>query len=158
MIKLIEKKEKNDQAIHESLKKGFRTNHPERISGYAGFFFDMGDVFVTEQIYDRMKAGSEFREFIMESIKRFDKGDYGEVSEMDYDENQENRWLFGCPRIFGRYGFRYHTTYNGSKRYQDVIKIRFWYGSTYVLYESDLDTDAGLTWPQKKNADSPEAK
>ena len=144
MIKLIVKKEKNSQAIHASLKNGYGTKHPERIAGYAGFCFDLGDVYVTDQIYQRMDSFPAFRGFIMESIKRFDQGDYGEISEMDDEENNENRWLFGCPRLFGRYGFHYHVTFDGSKRYQDVIKIRYWDGNAYVLYESDLDTEAGL--------------
>lgn len=43
MKTIIKKKQTDPHAIHESLQKGYGIEHPERISGYAAFFFDLGD-------------------------------------------------------------------------------------------------------------------
>ena len=147
MVKLLEGKKKDAQAIHESLQKGYGTQHPERIAGYAAFFYNTGDVYISDAIDRRIKGYPAFLDFVMDSLKKFEEDDYGDISEDDYNENTENKWLFGCPRIFGRYGFRMRESFDHVSRYQEIIRIRKWGKNTYIMYDSDLDTEMNLYWP-----------
>lgn len=147
MVKLIERTKKDPKKIHDALQKGYRTKHPENIVGYAGFFYDLGDVYVSDTIDKRMKSYEPFQCFVMESIRKFEDGDYGDISELDLDENIENRYLFGIPRLLGRYGFEMHRTRLNEMRYREIIRIRQWGSCTFIMYETDLDTEFGLQWP-----------
>ena len=147
MVKLLEGKKKDSLAIHESLQKGYRIEHLERIAGYAGFFYETGDVYISDAIDRRIKQLPEFLDFVMKSLKEFEAGKYGDISESDFDENQENRYLFGIRRLFGRYGFNKRENYLGEPCYMEIIKIRKWGDNTYIMYDSDLDTEMNLYWP-----------
>ena len=149
MFKLLEGKKRDPKQIHEALQKGFGVKHPENVAGYANFFYELGDVYVTDGIYQRMKGVSEFHDFVMQSIQRFEKADYGEISDSDYYENMDNRWMFGIPRQYGRYGFRWIKSFDNTMRFQENIKIRKWGRNTYVMYESELDTEADLLSQEK---------
>ena len=50
MVKLIEGTRKDPKKIHDELQKGYRTQHPENIAGYAGFFYDLGEVYDSIQV------------------------------------------------------------------------------------------------------------
>ena len=147
MVKLLEGKKKDARAIHESLQKGYRIVHPERITGYAGFFYETGDVYISDAIDRRIKQLPEFLDFVMKSLKAFEAGKYGDISKDDYDENEENRYLFGIRRLFGRYGFKLCKNYLGEPCYMEIIKIHKWGDNTYIMYDSDLDTEMNLHWP-----------
>ena len=137
----IRKAEKRDPGqIHKGLQEGLRIEHPERIMGYAGFFFDLGDVYASGYIAGLMKNSEQFRTFVTDSLRRFDKGDYGLISRSDRDENIENRCLFGISRLFGRYG--YHLPDCGRKEgdpYDEFICIRKLEENTWVTADSEAD-------------------
>ena len=136
----IRRAEKRDpEKIHSALQKGLRIEHPEKIKGYAGYFFDLGDVYASGYIAGQMDD-ERFRAFVMDSLKRFDKGKYGDISRNDLDENIENRWMFGIDRLFGRYG--YDLTDGEKERkspYFEVICIRMHDGNTWITCDSEAD-------------------
>ena len=144
MVRLLEGKKKDPEKIRETLQKGYGAKHPETIMGYAGFFYETGDVYASDAIFRRISCLPEFRDFVMDAIKRFEAGDFGDISESDLDENTENRWLFGVPRLFGRYGYKPHASGEGGTIYREIIRIRQWGEHTYILFDSELDTETGL--------------
>ena len=139
MVKLFEGKKIDPKAIHESLQKGYRIKHPEQIAGYAGFFYNLGDVYASDAVFKRMEQFQEFKDFVLNALKNFEDGEYGDISQFDLDENIENRWLFGVPKLFGRYGFHPIGT-----RYREIIRIRQWNKITYIMYDSDHDAEMGI--------------
>ena len=123
-VRIRRAEKKDPEKIHSALQNGLRIDHPEKINGYAGYFFDLGDVYASGYIAGQMND-EEFRTFVMESLKQFDKGEYGDISRNDRDENIENRWMFGISNQFGRYG--YYLTEGEKERkspYYEVICIR----------------------------------
>ena len=153
-VRILRTEKKNPEQIHSGLQNGYRIEHPEKIAGYAGFFFDLGDVYASGRISKQMDR-EEFRLFVMESVKRFGKGDYGLISRDDEDENIENRYLFGIDRLFGRYGYRRTE----KDRFNVVICIRKHEGNTWItedseadwflfLEDEDLKRIEGKSWPQ----------
>lgn len=156
----IQKAEKKDpEKIHRSLQKGYHIEHPERIMGYAGFFFELGDVYASGYVAEQMDNG-EFRSFVLDSLRRFYKGEFGQISSRDEDENIENRWLFGIDRLFGRYGYNMPDSRRTEKDpFYEVICIRKHKGNTWITVDSEADwflffEDEHLkmikdkTWPQ----------
>ena len=138
-VRIMRAEKKDGQKIHEGLKKGLGISHPERISGYAGFFFSMGDVYASESVA-RMMTGPYFRKFVFDSLKRFGKGDFGEISDSDEMEDIENRFLSGCGRLFARYG--YYLTRTGIQkgtRFYKVIRVRMYGKNTWVTFDDEID-------------------
>lgn len=138
-VRIRRTEKKDPEKIHSALQKGLRIEHPEKIKGYEGYFFDLGDVYVSDYIADRMDDGW-FRTFVTDSLKLFDKGEYGDISRNDRDENIENRWMFGIGSLFGRYG--YDLTEGEKDRntpYSEVIRIRTLDGNTWITSDSEPD-------------------
>ena len=130
---------RNAEQIHKGLQKGLRIEHPEKIMGYAGFFFSMGDVYASGNVARLMKTEA-FRSFVMDSLKRFDKGDFGQISRGDQDENIENRYLFGIDRLFGRYGYYLPgRREKESSPFDEVVCIRKHEENTWVTFDSEAD-------------------
>lgn len=125
-------------AEHERLKKGYGIAHPERITGYPGLFFGRGDVFVSETIGEFMKYIPAFRDFVFQSLKRFQKEDYGQISKDGELNNAENRWIGGGDQVMGRYGY-YIEGNQGDDRYDEVIRIRTWNGNIWITYDEEPD-------------------
>ena len=138
-VRIRRKKKKDAELIHTTLQKGLGIQHPEKINGYAGFFFDLGDVYASGYVADRMN-NKRFRDFVMDCLKRFDKGEYGEISRQDEDENGWNRWQFGIGRLFGRYGYDFTDREKGDTGpYFEVICIRMHENNTWVTFDSEAD-------------------
>ena len=132
----IRKAEKRDpEKIHRGLQQAYRIEHPERVMGYAGFFFEPGNVYVSGCIAEWMES-ERFSAFVLDALKRFEKGDWGEVTRSTKDENIENRYAFGIGRLFGRYGTRRG---NGEGPYDEVICIRLHDGNTWITGEDEAD-------------------
>ena len=123
------------EAVYKSLQRGYRIEHPEKIMGCAGFFFETGDVFVSEVIA-QFWDDEAFREFVFRSLRAFEKQDYGEISSGDEMQNTENRYLFGGD-AFGRYGYYIEGVHEG--RFSEVICIRTWKGNTWISFDSEPD-------------------
>ena len=125
------------EAVYRSLQRGYRTEHPERTMGFAGFFFETGDVFVSGSVAQYWDV-ELFREFVFRSLSAFEKQDYGEISWGDGMQNIENRCLFGG-NVFGRYGYYIEGEHEGKKKFDEIIRIRTWKGNTWISYDSEPD-------------------
>ena len=138
-VRIRRAEKKDPERIHSGLQKGLRIEHPEKIAGYAGFFYDSGDVYASGYIADQMDY-DRFRHFVTDSLKRFDSGDYGNISRNDDAENIENRWLFGIDRLFGRYGYCFEDGEKApDEKYDEIICIRKHDGNTWVTCDSEAD-------------------
>ena len=137
----IRKAGKRDpEKIRRSLQQGLRLEHTEKIMGYAGFLYDPGEIYVSGSVADQMIHVKEFRSFVEESLKRFDRGDFGQVFRGDEDLNIENRYLFGIGRLFGRYGYYYPDC--GRKEgdcFDEFLCIRQLGENTWITYDSEPD-------------------
>ena len=140
MKKIMESKKRDAAAFHRSLQKGYGIEHPERVSGYAGLCFNIGDVYASDRIADRMERSAEFRGFVLDCIRRFSADDYGDISEYDHDNNVEGKWIAFGDDLFARYPFGTTVSGKGTQIPKEVLKVRYISGRTYVLYDSDLDT------------------
>jgi hypothetical protein len=148
-------KRQDPESVRKSLQKGYGIQHPERINGYQGLFFGQGDVFASGEVYERMK-NETFRSFVMNSLRLFEKENYGDISKGDIEENGESRWLGNGDKVFGRYGFYLDNNYLGRKEYDDCIRIRVWNGNTWIVYDSEPDMFLLLDEEKENGQDSPD--
>ena len=139
MKTIIKKKQTDPHAIHESLQKGYGIEHPDRISGYAGFFFDLGDVMVSDSVAQRMALVPAFHEFVYSCIRDFQQDKYGHISMFDHDEDIELKWLAGGGNLFARYAYGRIGEENGVPTPEEYIKVRIYQDNTYVLFDSEYD-------------------
>ena len=144
-------KREDPEKTYRNLQRGYGTKHPEKINGYMGLFFGKGDVFVSANIADRMEM-EDFRSFVYESLRMYEKEGYGDISQDDIDLNGENRWLGNGDGVTGRYGFYREGRYLGKERYDEVIRIRTWKGNIWISYDSEPDRFLLL----KENREDPE--
>ena len=155
----IRRMEKRDpEKIRSSLQKGLGTEHPEKIHGYAGFFWNTGNVYVSGTVAGQMED-ERFRRFVWESLKRYDKGDFGMISRSDRDENIANRYLFGNAFTIGRYGYDLtDRSEDDPSAYYQVICVRTMGENTWVtdefepdwfllLWDEDIEKLKDRSWP-----------
>ena len=100
--------------------------HPERISGFPGLFFSVGDVYLSDQLAVWSKQ-PDLAAFLDDIIARFSKEDYGEISESARSENVESRWLGNGSYMIGRYPYK-----------DTVLYIKTLENYTYVHDECDV--------------------
>ena len=104
-MKKIKEAEKMDRAArHQALQKGYGIERPERISGYAGLFFTLGDVYASDWVAEWMDQSEAFRAFVFRSLERFENDDFGDISELDRTDNIETKWLSCGWPLFGGTG------------------------------------------------------
>ena len=138
-VRILREMKKDPEKIRGGLQQGLSVEHPGKIMGYTGFFWSSGDVYASGVVARGME-NEAFESFVMDSLRRFDKGDYGQISRSDKDENIENRWLFGIGRQFARYG--YHNAYlrrSETDPFDEVICIHEREGNTWITMDSELD-------------------
>ena len=138
MKKIYSAERKNVKELIEVYKAAYHIEHPERINGFAGLCMNYGDIYVTDKIADRMDVNEKFKEFVHKSLEEFKTDEYGEISENDWDNNIEDKWIAGGRDLFGRYP---SPEIADSGKPEDYIKIRFYHGNTYVYYDSDLEVE-----------------
>ena len=139
MKTIIRKKPHNPKAIHENLQKGYGIQHPEKISGYAAFYMDYGDVCVSDKVANWIDRRPDFREFVLSSIREFQNDHYGHISWNDHEDNIEDKWISGGYELFGRYAFGKTHESEGFAMPDEYIKIRYYHGNTYILFDSEPD-------------------
>ena len=140
MKTIIEAMPKQDPAkIHETLQKGYGTKHPEKIHGYAAFFMDYGEVKASDHVAYGMEHNRDFREFVYASIRSFKNDDYGLISDSDWDNNIEDKWISGGYDLMGRYAYGTAQGKRHGPLPERIIKIRYYRGTTYVLYDAEFD-------------------
>ena len=136
MKKIYSAERKDPKDVLEACKAGYHIEHPEQINGFVGLCMNYGDIYVTDQIADRMNWQQEFKEFVLKSLDDFKNDEYGDVSDNDEYNNIEDKWIAGGWDLFGRYP---SPKISSSGKPYDYIKIRFYHGNTYVYYDSDLE-------------------
>ena len=141
MKTIIEAKPRpNPAEIHKALQKGYGIKHPEKISGYAGFFMDYGEVKASDEVARGMENSTDFRDFVLASVRSFQNDDYGLISDFDWVDNIENKYLCGGGgEMFGRYAYGRTNGMGHGPLPQRIIKIRCYKGNTYVLYDWEYD-------------------
>ena len=137
-FRIRERRIKDPKAYYEYLKKGYGTEHPERISGFSGLMFGGGETFVSKMLLARMKS-QRFRTFVYQSLRRFEKEDYGDITESDKDLNGESRWLGNGDGVTGRYGYYGQIDYESTPRCFEIIRIRIWKGNTWITCDTEPD-------------------
>ncbi len=95
------------EATVERLQKGYGIEHPQKISGFAGFLCSIPDVYAYGWAEKLAEENPRIAEEFVGFVKRFAREDYGFVSRDEYDFNGEQKWLGGgtCWTI-ARYAFR----------------------------------------------------
>ena len=140
-MKKIREAEKIDwEERRRELQRGYGIEHPERINGYAGLYFTIGDVFASDLVANRMGWDDEFRGFVLASIQRFSEDDYGDICYSDYLENVESKWIAFGGDLFARYTHGSVDSRNGSQIAREALKVRYMKGCTYILFDSELDS------------------
>ena len=138
MVLIIKARKKDPEVIHSFIQKGYGIKHPEKIHGYGGLFFTLGNVYVSNTVYSMMKNNTEYHQFVLDSLKRFEREDYGYISSWEYDCNIEAKWLFGGDLI-GQYACGKWKTSEKAEIPNYYIKIRTYEGNTYVTDFADWD-------------------
>ena len=138
MVLIIRAKKQDPAVLHSLIQKGYGVKHPEKIHGYGGLFFTLGNVYVSNTVYSGMKRNPEYRRFILDSINRFEQDDYGYISSWEHDCNTEARWLFGGDLI-GQYACGKWKTPEKTEIPNWYIRIRTYEGNTYVTDFADWD-------------------
>ena len=136
-VKVVKEERRDPEALHRGLQRGLGIKHPERILGYAGLFFDTGDVYASREVAEHMTRYPGFSATILEILKRFSKEDYGEVSDSVVQDNGESRWLSGGRFLYGRYGCG--KGHDDPERFHVNIRVRKHWDHTFVTYESEPD-------------------
>lgn len=114
--------------VKAALSQGYGVKHPERISGFNRFLFSPGDVWISDYLAQELLHDKGLAGFLTESIARFNKEDYGDISKSDVDRNSEGIWLGNGFYLFARYPYR-----------DEVIRVRNFPRFTYMCIESELD-------------------
>ncbi len=140
MKKIMSAKKIDWEERHKSLQSGYGIEHPERIHGYAGLFFTVGDVYASNRVANRMESDDAFRAFVLDSVRRFSEDDYGDISFSDYLDNVESKWIAFGDDMFARYTFGSAVSRNGSQIAREALKIRYIKGCTYIMLDSELDS------------------
>lgn len=101
----------DQQKVFEATQKAYGVKNPASISGYYGtFLFSLGDIYVSEGLYETILNDTSLSDFLINIIDQFLKNDYGDVSSEEENENLANRYLFGnFSDMVGRYISRYGT-------------------------------------------------
>ena len=106
-MKLYRKEEKKDvNKIIEGVKAAYGNPNPAKTHGFAGtFLYSLGDVYLSDRIWDWAGVHREWKEFIDGCITRFYREDYGDISSRDQRENIESRYFGNGSYMFARYCF-----------------------------------------------------
>ena len=94
------------EKVRSRYRQGYGIEHPEKISGFAGAFFRLPDIYVYGRLEKWLENNEGLEDELKKFIDRFRAEDYGFVSRDEQEGNDENRWLCGsCDRSIGRYSF-----------------------------------------------------
>ncbi len=108
-----EQKKPTYDEVYTACRKGYGVKQPDRILGFNGFFYSLDDIYLYGKLEGIVENNSKLSDELKGFIDRFLKEDYGFVTENEYDNNSENRWLCGsCSHSIGRYMFK-ESLYGG---------------------------------------------
>ena len=135
MRKYLSFERPNPEMIYKGVQDAYGIKRPEKVLGFGGFFFSLGDVYVSDYVYETILQSKEFEAFIQESLDRFKAEDYGMISGADFDENVENLYFGGGAWMFARY---FYENKQCSWR-SEYIKVRTMRDYTYIAFDSEFD-------------------
>ena len=127
------------QFTYEQLRKGYGVKHPEKISGYMAFSFNLGNIFASDAVAARMDTNPTFQDFVFSSLQNFQNDNYGFISPFVDAGDIEGKWLSGGIDLFGRYAYGKIVTQKDVAMPEEYIKIRMYRGNTYILFDSEPD-------------------
>jgi len=89
----------------EEIQAGYGIKNPERISGYAGFFFKLYDIYAIGRLESLISNDPKILDELLKLIQRYKSEDFGFVTADEYYDNMEGRYLCGsCVWSIARYG------------------------------------------------------
>ena len=119
------------QKTRETVSKGYGIQNPERVLGFAGaFLFHVPDVYISDTIASRLKLNPTFKDDLLTMLERFCTDDYGFVTFLEQNSNNETRYLCGSSTwMIARYG----------SRFGGVVFETFYDLSLLYFVEEDVD-------------------
>lgn len=98
-MKLFYKEELPEaKKVLEAVKEGYGIPNPQNISGFAGtFLFHIPDVYISNRIAHRMMLAAWMPDFCNDCVARFGRGDWGDITQKENDDNTDTRYLSGVP-------------------------------------------------------------
>lgn len=109
-MKLFYKPEaKDEKAIYEAVQKGYGIKGPWKVNGYRGtYLYSIGEVYVSDEL-EKQLAEANFPNYLNELIHRFEREDYGDITQEEELRNIEQRYIDGGSWMIGRYTDEYGT-------------------------------------------------
>ncbi len=96
------------EQIHKGLQDGYGTKHPERTSGYTGFFAKMPNVYAYGKLEKMLEEDKKLEPLLVGYAKNFLCDEYGLATPDEEDMNVESRWIAGTYRwCVGRYTYKH---------------------------------------------------
>ena len=105
MILFYEPMPKDTKKIEETVGKATGIDNPAKIAGYTGaFLFDLPPIYLSPRLSEMFGEKPSISEILSDILKRFRREDYGEVSDVEAENNHDQRWVFNSyADMIGRY-------------------------------------------------------
>ena len=105
MILFYEPMPKDSKKIEETVGKAAGIGNPAKIAGYSGaFLFDLPPIYLSPRLSEMFGEKPSISEILSDILKRFRREDYGEVSDVEAENNHDQRWVFNSyADMIGRY-------------------------------------------------------
>lgn len=105
MILFYEPMPKDTKTIEETVGKATGIDNPAKIAGYSGaFLFDLPPIYLSPRLSEIFNEKPSISEILSDILKRFRREDYGEVSDIEAENNHDQRWVFNSyVDMIGRY-------------------------------------------------------
>lgn len=105
MILFYEPMPKDTKKIEETVGKSTGIDNPAKIAGYSGaFLFDLPPIYLSPRLSEMFGEKPSISEILSDILKRFRREDYGEVSDVEAENNHDQRWVFNSyADMIGRY-------------------------------------------------------
>lgn len=105
MILFYEPMPKDTKKIEETVGKATGIDNPAKIAGYSGaFLFDLPPIYLSPRLSEIFKNKPSISDTLSSILKRFLVEDYGEISDVELENNKDQRWAFNSyADMIGRY-------------------------------------------------------
>ena len=105
MILFYEPMPKDRRKLEETVGKATGISTPSKIAGYSGaFLFDLPPIYLSPRLSEMFGEKPSISEILSDILKRFRREDYGEVSDVEAENNHDQRWVFNSyADMIGRY-------------------------------------------------------
>ena len=94
------------EQIYKGCQQGYGIKNPDRVSGFMSFFYRLPDVYAYGELEKLAANNEKVTDELKNFVERFITGDYGFVTNGEYGDNLENKWICGTAwGSIGRYSF-----------------------------------------------------